>query len=102
VACRVCLKLDYSSHLARRGSMVSYVRRLRRRLGADPRPLSALPPRKGRRGWSALWYDKLVAEIIQAEARAINMLGVLNDQLKRVTDRDQANRKRHKRRNPAR
>jgi hypothetical protein len=94
LACRVCLKLDWVGHLQRSSSKISYIRRLRRRLGADPQPLSSLPARKGRRGWSVLWYDRLVAEIIQAEAVAINMLGVLNDQIQRLTDRDRRKRKR--------
>jgi hypothetical protein len=100
LACRRCLKLGYPGNLVRRGSLLSRVRRLRRRLGGDSRPLAALPPRKGRRGWSALWYDKLVAEITIAEAQAINMLGVLNDQIGREINRDQANR--HKRKHPPR
>lgn len=69
LACRKCLHLDYASrHLYRQTPAVHRVTRLRRKLGADPRPFAPLPER--RRGRSRAYHERLVARI-QAEEQAL-------------------------------
>ena len=66
LACRVCHDLDYRSRHVLHPA-VSRAAKLRRRLGAQPGLLSALPPRP-RHGSQAARYDRLVRELAVLEA----------------------------------
>jgi hypothetical protein len=82
IACRKCLRLDYASrHLYRRTPAVHRVARLRRKLGADPRPFAPLPPR--RPGRSRAYHEKLVAMIHDEEMKLAEHLGGIIHDLKR-------------------
>jgi hypothetical protein len=74
IGCRGCLRLGWSRHWCRSGSVVSRIRRLRRKLGASLVPLSPLPPRAPRRGRAALRYDRLAREIAAAECMVLAAL----------------------------
>jgi len=59
--CRRCCKLDYSSHrLGRDMPEAARIRKLRERIGVDPRPFSPLPPRR-KRARRAPWLRALRA-----------------------------------------
>jgi hypothetical protein len=77
-ACRGCCRYDYRS-LHRQRFSSAFRRRivnLRKKLGADPRPLSPLPERP-RWHASRVYYDRLVADLARAEAAAYGDLGRL-------------------------
>jgi hypothetical protein len=82
-ACRACLQLGYPGRLNRSVPVVFHIRRLRRKLGASPAPLSPLPSRKGRVGTAARQYDRLVAEIARLESELLCDLGSLTAKLER-------------------
>jgi hypothetical protein len=66
LACRRCAGLTYrSQHTKRRG--LHRVRDLRRKLGASEELLAPLPPRP-RQHMAAAKYDRLVAQLVVAEA----------------------------------
>jgi hypothetical protein len=76
-ACRKCCVYDHKSR--HRQSYSSAFRRiaiLRKKLGADPRPLSPLPPAPRQR-MSRLRYCRLAAALTRAEAMAYGDLGRL-------------------------
>jgi hypothetical protein len=83
VGCRGCLQLTYLGRLVRGGFVLSRARRMRKRLGASPLLLGPLPSRAGRRGWVALEYDKLAAEIIRRECEVLSALAALTAELDR-------------------
>jgi hypothetical protein len=63
-ACRKCLRLDYASrHLHRQTPGVHQVARLRRKIGADPRPFAPLPEHRHTR------YNRIADEIRALEFR---------------------------------
>jgi hypothetical protein len=65
--CRNCSGLDYTSRRRNRFAPIARIKYLRAKLGADPRPLTPLPPRA--RFGGALRYDRLAAQIRLHEAR---------------------------------
>jgi hypothetical protein len=70
--CRACHKLDYRSrHVP---AVVARAAKLRRKLGAAPGLLSALPPRP-RNVWAAARYDRLARGLAVAESVIAAMLG---------------------------
>jgi hypothetical protein len=80
LACRKCLRLDYTSrHLYRQTPAVHRVARLRRKLGADPRPFGPLPepPRRHRR------FHRIADEIRVLELGLVGHLGEINRVLER-------------------
>jgi hypothetical protein len=83
IACRTCDQLNYSSrHLRRQTPGVGRVERLRRKLGGcDVRPFAPLPPR--RRGRSRAYHDKLVAMILDEEAKLLGHLQTVTRDLER-------------------
>jgi hypothetical protein len=68
--CRRCGRWDYQSRHSWETAELRQVAKLRRRLGADPSVLVALPARPKARG-AARRYDRLVLRIRVAEARAL-------------------------------
>jgi hypothetical protein len=71
VGCRKCLRLGYARHWHRGASVMSLVRRLRKQLGADLTPFSALPPRPFHGGRAAARHDRIKLAILNAEAEAL-------------------------------
>jgi ribosomal protein L37AE/L43A len=85
-ACSRCCGYDFKSrHRWRFSPAFRRISRLRKKLGADPRPLSSLRPRPRWR-MSRVYYDRLVAELARAEAAAYadvgRLLADLNKRLK--------------------
>jgi hypothetical protein len=80
-ACRRCCHYDYRSrHRQRFSPAFRHIAMLRKKLGADPRPLSPIPPRESWRRvyyWRRVSYDRLVAALARAEAAAYGDLGRL-------------------------
>jgi hypothetical protein len=74
--CRGCGNLAYASRHVSFGQAFRQVAKLRRRLGADPRPFAPLPPRPRRYPQYAR-YDRLAGAIAAAEAAALGVLGKL-------------------------
>ena len=74
--CRGCGNVAYASRHVNWGPAFRQVTELRKRLGADPRPFTPLPPRPKRYPQHAR-YDRLVARIAAAEALALSTLGKL-------------------------
>jgi hypothetical protein len=75
-ACRYCCRYDYRSrHRQRFSPAFRHIARLRRKLGADPRPLSPLPPPRQR--MSRARYARLAAALARAETIAYGDLGRL-------------------------
>jgi hypothetical protein len=64
IACRRCHRLDYASrHLYRQTPAVHRVARLRRKLGANPRPFAPVPARPtGRKAYHERPVAKIHAE----------------------------------------
>jgi hypothetical protein len=80
IACRKCLRLDYASrHLHRQTSSVHQVARLRKKLGADPRPFAPLPERPR----SYTRFHRIAAEIRALEFGLVGQLGEINRVLER-------------------
>jgi hypothetical protein len=80
LACRKCLRLDYASrHLYRQTSGVHRVARLRRKLGADPRPFAPLP--ECRHGRHRAHHEKLVAKIHAEEQALVEHLQTITGDL---------------------
>ena len=80
LACRKCLRLDYASrHLHRQTPSVHQVARLRRKIGADPRPFAPLPERPRRH----TRYNRIADEIRAQERGLLAHLGSVNQTLQR-------------------
>jgi hypothetical protein len=76
-ACRDCCRYDYKSrHRQRFSPAFRCIAMLRKKLGADPRPLSPLPP-PPRQRMSRMRYCRLAAALTRAEAMAYGDLGRL-------------------------
>jgi len=71
LGCRACLHLDYRSRHVLHPALTRAAR-LRRKLGAAPGVLSALPPKPP--CWSRAYYARLVGELLQAESVIAEML----------------------------
>ena len=81
VACRLCCKLEYSSrHLYRSLPSLHRVIRLRRQLGIDPRPFTAIPKPKQR---LELRWRRVVARILVEEQVLRGHLQKINRDLDR-------------------
>ena len=97
LVCRRCAGLTYrSQHTKRRG--LHRVRDLRRKLGAPPGLLGSIPPRP-RNVWAAAHYDRLVAQLVAAEAVIASQL---RDMVVRVRRRLKHDRHRDRDSNRAR
>ena len=97
LACRRCAGLTYrSQHTKRRG--LHRARDLRRKLGASEELLAPLPPRP-RNVWAAAYYDRLVAQLVAAEAV---IAAQLRDMVVRVRQRLKHDRYRDRDSNRAR
>ena len=97
LACRRCAGLTYrSQHTRRRG--LHRARDLRRKLGASEELLSPLPPRP-RQHMAAAKYDRLVAQLVAAEAV---IAAQLRDMVVRVRRRLEHDRHRDRDSNRAR
>jgi hypothetical protein len=83
IACRTCHRLDHGCrHLRRQTPGVGRVERLRRKLGGcDVRPFAPLSLR--RRGRSRAYHDKLVAMILDEEAKLLGHLRTVTRDLER-------------------
>jgi hypothetical protein len=80
--CRKCLRLDYASrHLHRPTPAVHRVARLRRKLGADPRPFAPLPARPP--GRSKAYHERLIERIRAEEQALVEHLGTITRALER-------------------
>jgi hypothetical protein len=78
IGCTACLGLAYASPCRRWAGSLPLRRaaRLRRRLGVDERPFSALPPKpRGRRGRPAGSWGDIVQEIRLCEREALGAIG---------------------------
>jgi hypothetical protein len=78
-----CLDLGWSRHWERGVSVMSLIRRARRKLNADLMPLSPLPARPFYGGRAAARHDKLVREIIRLESELLAGLDGLTAKLDR-------------------
>jgi len=80
LTCRICLRLDYSSrHLHRTVPGIHRIRRLRQRIGADPRPFAPLPKRRRHH----VRFHRIADEIRLLEQRLVGHLGDINRTLQR-------------------
>jgi hypothetical protein len=88
--CRRCCRYDWRSrHRQRSCPAFARIRRLRKRLNADPNPLAPLPPRPRWR-MSRVYYDRLVAQLRCEEALAYDGVERLLDRLERRRGHDRS------------
>jgi hypothetical protein len=80
IACRRCHGLDYASrHLHRQTPGIHRVARLRRKIGADPRPFTALPKRPKHH----VRFHRIVERIRAEEGGLVDYLGTIVHDLQR-------------------
>jgi len=82
IACRQCHRLSYAvRHLYRQTPAVHRVARLRRKLGAEPRPFAPLPASPP--GRHRAYYERLVAMIQDEEQSLVEHLQTVTHYLER-------------------
>jgi hypothetical protein len=88
VGCRGCLQIRYrSQHENDPNPALSRVAKIRRRLGAELGLFAPIPPRPGWQTGRAVWtYDRLVAQLHEAEAQAVLELNRMVSKLARRLD----------------